>query len=61
MKCQAEKVWVNCSEAVKIEYKGLSWSKIVSMLLNVSSLQKQIQTENQFAADFIKFLENFPQ
>jgi hypothetical protein len=60
LKCQAEKIKGNCSETVKIEYKDLSWSKIVRMLLNVSSLQKQIQNENPFTADFIKFLENFP-
>lgn len=61
LKCQAEKVKRNCSEDVRIEYRDLSWSKIVRILLNVSSLQKQIHTENPFTSDFIKFLENFPQ
>jgi hypothetical protein len=61
LKCQAEKVKANCPEETTIEYKDLSWSKIVKILLNVSSLQKQIHTENPFSSDFIKFLENFPQ
>jgi hypothetical protein len=61
LKCQAEKVLMNCSNGTTIEYKDLSWSKIVKILLNVSSLQKQIHTENPFTSDFIKFLENFPQ
>lgn len=61
LKCQAERVKANCSEETTIDYKDLSWSKIVKILLNVSSLEKQIHTENPFTSDFIKFLENFPQ
>jgi len=57
LKCQAEKVKQNCPEA-EIEYKDLSWNKIIRIILDVSPLQKQ--TENPFTSDFVKFLENFP-
>lgn len=61
LKCQAEKIKANCSSEATINYQDLSWSKIVRILLNVSSLQKQINAENPFTSDFIKFLENFPE
>jgi len=62
LKCQAEKVWRNCSEETSIEYKDLAWNKIVRILQNVSSLQKQINIENPFTNDFIRFLERkFPE
>jgi len=57
LKCQVEKVKNNCPEA-KIEYRDLSWNKIIKIILDVSTLQKQ--TENPFTSDFVKFLENFP-
>ncbi len=57
LKCQAEKVKRNCPEA-NIEYKDLSWNKIIRIILDVFPLQKQ--TENPFTSDFVKFLENFP-
>ncbi len=62
LKSQAEKIRQNCLPETTLEYKDLSWSKIVKILLNVSSLQKQINTENPFTNDFIRFLERkFPQ
>jgi hypothetical protein len=61
LKCQAEKIKANYSGDAIINYKDLSWSKIIRILLNVSSLQKQINAVNPFTSDFIKFLENFPQ
>jgi hypothetical protein len=61
LKCQAEKIKANCSGDPGVIYQDLSWGKIVRMLLNVSSLQKQINAENPFTSDFIKFLENFPE
>ncbi|MDQ3131732.1 MAG: hypothetical protein M3Q99_13360 [Acidobacteriota bacterium] len=57
LKCQAEKVKQNCSAETTIEYKDLAWNKIIRILLNVSSLQKQINTESPFTNDFIRFLE----
>lgn len=62
LKCQAEKVRQNCLEDTIVEYRDLAWNKIVRILLNVSSLQKQINTENPFTNDFIRFLERkFPE
>jgi hypothetical protein len=61
LKCQAEKLKLNCPDATAIEYRDLSWSKIVRILLNASSLEKQIHAENPFTVDFVKFLENFPE
>lgn len=57
LKCQVEKVKQNCAETVNIEYKDLSWNKIVSIILEISS---QSETENPFTSDFVRFLETFP-
>jgi len=66
LKCQAEKIRQNCSDDTIIKYVDLNWSKIVRQMLNVLSLEKQINTENQFTNDFYSFLEKkhpewFPQ
>lgn len=57
LKGQAQKVKQNCLETVKVEYKDLSWNKIIRIILNISSSE---QIENPFTSDFVKFLENFP-
>lgn len=60
--CQAERIRQNCLPETTLEYVDLSWAKIVKILLNVISLQKQINTKNPFSEDFIRFLERkFPQ
>ncbi|QEC53614.1 hypothetical protein EDD80_12416 [Anseongella ginsenosidimutans] len=66
LKCQAEKVKSFCPDEADIIYKDLNWKKIVISLLNALSLQKQINSENQFTRDFARFLEKkhpdwFPQ
>jgi hypothetical protein len=62
LKCQAEKIKRNCFPETTLLFKDLAWHKIVKILLNVSSLQKQIHAENPFTNDFIRFLERrFPQ
>lgn len=57
LKCQVEKVKQNCLESVRIEYKDLSWNKIVKIILDISA---QTKTKNPFTSDFVTFLENFP-
>jgi hypothetical protein len=57
LKCQAEKVKANCSLDTSITYVDFNWKKIVKSLLNVLSLQKQINLENQYTLDFVKFIE----
>ena len=57
LKGQVEKVKQNCAEYVRVEYKDLSWNKIVGIILDLSS---QAKAENPFTSDFVKFLENFP-
>ncbi len=57
LKCQAEKVKENCPIETEITYVDFNWRKIVKSSLNVLSLQKQINSENPFTSDFVKFLE----
>lgn len=61
LKCQAERLKLNCPDAAPIEYRDLSWNKIVRILLDNSSLEGQSRDENLFTSDFAKFLENFPE
>lgn len=58
LKRQAELAAQICGTK-RVRYIDLSWRRIIKILLNVSSLQKQISSENPFSADFIRFLEQF--
>lgn len=57
LKRQAEKVKENCPSETEITYVDFNWQKIVKSSLNVLSLQRQINSENPFTSDFVKFLE----
>jgi len=57
LKCQAETVQENCPLGTDIFYVDFNWKKIVKSLLNVLSLQNQINSENQFTVDFVRFIE----
>jgi|GEM_PF-1629157 len=57
LKAQVEGVKANSPSAV-VKYTDLCWPKIIQILLNVSSLQKQTSTENPFTRDLISFLES---
>lgn len=59
LKCQVEKVALNSPDA-KVAYTDLSWNKIIKILLNVGSIQKQSASVNPFTRDLITFLEGFP-
>lgn len=53
---QVEKVLASSPSAIA-NYKDLCWPRIIQILLNVSSLQKQTSAENPFTRDLISFLE----
>jgi hypothetical protein len=57
LKCQAELVKSNCPVDTEIVYVDFNWKKIVKVMLNVLSLQRQINSENQFTVDFVRFIE----
>ncbi len=57
LKCQAELVKSNSPKDTEIVYVDFNWKKIVKVMLNVLSLQRQINSENQFTVDFIRFIE----
>lgn len=59
LKCQASRVVQN-SPGGNLAFVDLSWTKIIRILLNASSIQKQINSENYFTSDFLGFLEGFP-
>jgi hypothetical protein len=62
LKSQAEKIKELCSDESEIKYVDLNWKKIIKIILNTLSLQRQINTENQFTSDFAKFIEKrFPE
>lgn len=56
LKGQAELVRKK-SPNIEIVYVDFNWKKIVKVMLNVLSLQRQINSENQFTVDFVRFLE----
>lgn len=56
LKCQAERLQEVCSLESGIKYIDFNWKKIVSLMLNVISFQKQNSSENQFTTDFVKLL-----
>ena len=56
---QVDRIKENCASAVDTRV-DLSWSKIIEILLSVSSLRKQISNGNAFTSDFLSFLESFP-
>jgi hypothetical protein len=58
LKGQAEKVKENSETENEIIYKDFSWEKIVKLILNVLSFQKQVNNENQFTKDYKEFIEN---
>lgn len=57
LKCQAELVKGNSPTDTEIVYVDFNWKKIVKVMLNVLSLQRQINSENQFTVDFVRFIE----
>jgi hypothetical protein len=57
LKCQAEIIQNNCPEGTEVFYVDFNWRKIVKAMLNVLSLQNQINSENQFTIDFVRFIE----
>lgn len=59
LKGQVEKIIIN-NPGLPGHFVDLSWGKIIRILLNVASLQKQLNSENPFTRDFLGFLEGFP-
>jgi len=57
LKNQIERIKDIRSGDISVSYKDLNWKKIIKIALNVLSLQKQINSENKFTSDFIKFIE----
>ncbi|MBT3208843.1 MAG: hypothetical protein HN704_06235 [Bacteroidetes bacterium] len=58
LKGQAEKIKELSESDNEIVYFDFNWKKIIKLLLNVLSFQKQINQENAFTKDFVEFLEN---
>ncbi|MBK9154175.1 MAG: hypothetical protein IPM25_08160, partial [Chloracidobacterium sp.] len=59
MKSQVSKISADDKSAVR-NYVDFSWNRIIATLLTGASMQKQLNAENPFSRDFIRFLEGFP-